>query len=73
MKPETYSSVYIGLSNQKFCSSFRLRNVTKAEAIIKAKKIMKAYEWTEVVIEAYIYDETGGGLIDIKKIATIKN
>lgn len=73
MKEQIYSSVYVGLYNQKFGAAARLRNVTKPEAIKKAKQIMTAYEWNEAIIEAYIYDETGGGLIDIKKLATIKN
>jgi hypothetical protein len=74
MKDTTiYSSVYVGLSNQKFGSAARLKNITKDDAIKKARQIMKAYDWTEATVEAYIYAENGGGLIDIKKLATIKN
>ncbi len=56
MKDTTiYSSVYVGLSNQKFGSAARLRNITKDDAIKKARQIMKAYDWTEATVEAYIH------------------
>jgi hypothetical protein len=74
MKDTTiYSDIYVSPVSNKFGPHVKLRDITKDDAIKRAQKIMDALEWNEIILEAYIYADPGGGLLDIKELATIKN